>query len=241
MNARHRQRALGLLLLVPLAACAAPDQAIHVSEALEGAGIDIAELRASGDSSFARLDADGDGMITEAEFGSGGPGVDIRGPGERAFVFVQRHGDTDDADVDVDVEVSRETSTIRAFRFEIGEDGMADVDADAFAEMDADGDGMLSLEEYENRPRRLKMPHASIPRIEIPHEEIELAIDAAGEAFRSFDENEDGVITRDEWPSPERHLAELDADGDGFLALHELAPGEDRHRIVIKRRERSPE
>lgn len=150
MNARQRQRTLGLLLLTPLAACAASERSMHVSEALEGAGIALAELRASGDSSFARLDADGDGMITEAEFGHGGPGVDLRGPDERAFVFVQRHATGDgDEGVDVDVEVRREASAIRTFRFEIDEDGIAagGSDAEAFAEMDADGDGLLSLEE----------------------------------------------------------------------------------------------
>jgi Ca2+-binding EF-hand superfamily protein len=240
MDAHHRQRALGLLVLAPLAACAASDRAVHVSEALAGAGIALAELRASGDDSFARLDADGDGMITETEFRQGGPGVGVRGPGERAFVIVHRRREADEAEVDVDVR--RETSTIRAFRFELGEQGdaAADADAIAFAAIDADGDGMLSLEEYENRPRHLTTPHVAVPRLGIPTEQIELALDAAGDAFRSFDANEDGVISRDEWPSPERHLTELDLDGDGFVALEELAPGENR-RIVINRGESSPE
>ncbi len=224
-----RQRALSLLLVVPLAACAAPDRAVDVSELsgdAEHAGIALAELRASGDASFARLDADGDGMITAAEFGQDGPAPGMHGGRERAFVFVQRSGDAEEVEVDV----REHAAHVRAFRFETG--AARRTDAERFAEMDRDGDGLLSLEEYEARSPRMVAPREAL--------DLEIEIDPAAEAFADLDANDDGVITRDEWPSPERELAALDLDGDGFVALEELAPGEHR-RIVIERRERAPQ
>lgn len=233
----HRAHAgtLLLALLAPLGACAAEDQATHISEALRhdlAVSIDIESLRAAGDASFAALDADGDGMITETEFGASqdhrGMGFAHHGDG---FLFVQGDGaeveipDVEIPDIDVEVLAGEEHLVVahdgqRIVRMFVGRD-----DETAFGEMDADGDGMLSLEEYENRPER--MP--------IPRQEIEIEIeDSARAAFQGFDANDDGVITRDEWPSPENRLAALDTDGDGTISFSELA-GERHRRVVIDR------
>lgn len=244
MNPRQqsatRRRLSILTLLAPLAACAASDRAIEVREVLratEDAGISIAELRASGDASFGALDADGDGMITEAEFAGGDLGSRALARGEHAMVFVheeiaEREAEAAMAEAEVAMAEAERALRVditekeaRAFHLNIERD-----DAGAFAAMDSDGDGLLSLEEYENRTGPAAFP------FEVPHIEI----DAVASAFEGFDANEDGVITRDEWPSPERHLAALDLDGDGILALEELAQGEHR-RIEIERRVRKPE
>ena len=227
---RPHTGALLLALLAPLGACAASDQARHVSEVLShdlAVSIDIETLRAAGDESFAALDADGDGMITEAEFGaSHGPEAMAFAHHGDGFVFVHRDGaDFEIPDIDVDVLTDDENVFVsreghHVVRMVVGQD-----DETAFAEMDADGDGMLSLEEYENRPDRMPIPHETF--------EFELENPAA-EAFRGFDANEDGVITRDEWPSPENRLAALDADGDGTITFSELA-GERHRRVLIDR------
>ena len=49
---------------------------------------------------------------------------------------------------------------------------------------------------------------------------------------------DDGVITRDEWPSPEREMASMDQDGDGRVTLAEIA-GDDiqiHRRAIIRTR-----
>jgi len=231
----QRAAALAVAAALPAAAMAAGTHAIHIGEAMEhmpDVAIDVAELRAAGDESFAAVDLDGDGMITEAEFGERheGGGAFTFSTGDAPMVFVQGGPSAIDLDsmteiADIEVEVERLAGDVeaRAFRLDIGDD------EERFAELDSDGDGQLSLEEYKARHENGGM-----------HQVFAAAFDGPGgsfhgSAFRGFDENEDGVITRDEWPSPESELIEMDTDGDGVVTFEELSGGE-RTRL-IKRRE----
>ena len=184
--------------------------------------IDLEEMRAIGDRSFAKRDLDGDGMITEAEFSGGGDGTAFR-LFDHGAGFTFAHGDA------VEVETVTLSSTDegpQAFAFEFGD--LPDVEA-RFERLDADGDGSLSLDEF----RASQATSVFEPQQLAAQSRI-----AVGGAFAGFDHNDDGVITRDEWPSPEREMAAMDQDGDGRVTLAEIA-GDDiqiHRRAIIRTR-----
>ncbi|HSG87576.1 MAG TPA: EF-hand domain-containing protein [Pseudomonadales bacterium] len=217
----HRLRnfalgALGLLAGACMAAPPAPPAPPMPTAPPEPATIDLAELRAEGDRAFAGLDADGDGMITEAEFGQHGGGhAFAMGPGAMQRQHIE---------------------------FEMPDDEAR------FAAADTDGDGSLSLEEFRARPH-LRPPFPPHPMlhegsgghvIELDVEALEAhAMRGVATAFGRMDRNDDGVITRDEWPSPEQHLERMDRDGDGLLTPEEM--GAAHAWVTIERDDDAPQ
>ena len=80
-----------------------------------------------------------------------------------------------------------------------------DMEAEIFTEMDTDGSGELSAEEFSEQNR-----HAA--RMVVMKRQM----------FSTLDENDDNVITRDEFDARTKHLKELDTDGNGEVTREEL-------------------
>ena len=74
-----------------------------------------------------------------------------------------------------------------------------------FTEMDTDGSGELSADEFSEENR-----HAA--RMVVMKRQM----------FSTLDENDDNVITRDEFDARTKHLTELDTDGNGEVTREEL-------------------
>ena len=156
--------------------------------------ISVEAIEARGAEVFARGDADGDGMITPAEFAAQAPGRDghgkhgarRHGPGHPP-PHARAHGDLDPAEREAHLERMR---THRAA-----------MDAALFDALD--GDGALDRAEFSSEAiaaaRRSMMQE---------------------NRFARLDGNEDGVLTPDEFPP--RRIGGLDADGDGEITRDEL-------------------
>jgi Ca2+-binding EF-hand superfamily protein len=149
---------------------------------------------------FAKLDADGDGRITDEEARKAaqamGGGRWSERPGDAAFR-----------------------------RFDADEDGRITAaewkgSPEAFKTLDANGDGAITREEITPRGpqggRRGRAP------------DLRSGKDSA-QFLADYDKNRDGQVSREEFPH-ERRFAEIDADGDGVLSADEIGDAMDRVR-----------
>jgi Ca2+-binding EF-hand superfamily protein len=98
--------------------------------------------------------------------------------------------------------------------------------------MDADGDGKVSREEYDgpmpfedlDRNGDGMLDESDRPQRAGDGEGMPRGGRAAGRgAFRRFDEDGDGKVSRAEFPGRDERFSNIDADGDGFLSPDEMA------------------
>jgi Ca2+-binding EF-hand superfamily protein len=74
-----------------------------------------------------------------------------------------------------------------------------------FQRLDLDGDGYLDITQAPKRP---------------PHRPVDPET-----LLSEWDADQDGYLSADEFPGPEDHFYDLDADGDGLLSQQELVEG----------------
>ncbi|GIW72781.1 MAG: hypothetical protein KatS3mg102_2323 [Planctomycetota bacterium] len=158
---------------------------------------------------FERLDADGDGRLTEQEY---------KGP-RRLFQRLDRNGDGAITPEETPGhrlrQRLRERCAERFRRLDADGDGALSRaewkgPAELFERLDADGDGRLVPEELRAAGARLR---------ERLRERLR---DRRAERFRRLDRNGDGALDRTEWKGPARLFDRLDRDGDGRLVPEEL-------------------
>lgn len=155
--------------------------------------IDLANVEQKVAARQAKVDTNGDGSISEAEFlaAEGGPmgrpghhpgGFrGHRGPPPDAMGPMPRHRGGPDFDID----------------FEAVED-------DIFNQLDADDNASLSRQEFSRE--NLEAAHRTVFRTHL---------------FKQMDANGDGALTTDEMPSPLEHLRKMDSNGDGKITREE--------------------
>ena len=177
------------------------------------ASIDLKELQAAEEKRFAAADADGDGLVSAEEFAAVDPrqlsagvrGWGDRGGGQRRMAGDGRRGPERAA---VRQRMEQRRAEIEKRRTE-GEKRRQEARTRDFETADSDGDGKLSSEEYGDMPATLKATRQR-------------------EMFARLDENEDGVLTPEEFPSMVGRLQALDADGDGLVTREEVRAGRNR-------------
>ena len=198
-------------LSITVAACVAG--AVLVANVFAGpkerpASIDLAELGAADEKRFARADADGDGLVSEEEFAALDPrqlAAGFRQRGERGQRGRQGGGAAGRKPA-ADREAVRQRAAER--RAEVEKRRQAARDRE-FETGDADGDGQLSVEEYRQIPATARAARQR-------------------QMFARLDENSDGALTPEEFPSAVARLKSLDADGDGLVTREELRAGRRR-------------
>ena len=159
--------------------------------------IDLGEVRAADEKRFAAADADGDGLVSEAEFAA---------MGTEDMVRIARGGGRGDARRPGAGLRPGQRDAMRARADARKEKRHADQAAREFEAADADGDGQISTREYEG---------------------IDQARRAARQTqlFARLDADGDGMLTRAEFPSVATRLETLDADGDGKVTPDEIRRG----------------
>lgn len=168
-----------------------------------GRTIDIAQVKARADEAFATADKDGSGTLTREEFAGMKP-ARFHDGGRRGM---HRHG----MDMGMGMGMGMEGSgmgaggmTGRMHRMgPPSAEERAETDKALFAALDADGNGALSPEEFGRHHEAMMQVHRD-------------------RAFDRLDANKDGVLSKDELPSPADRLTRLDADGDGKVTPEEM-------------------
>ena len=175
--------------------------------------IDLSEIQAVEEKRFAAADTDGDGLVSAEEFAT----VDLR----QFSASMRTQGDRGSwkgraargGQRGPGRDARRQRMEQR--RAEI-EERLAEHDKRRqeartrdFETADADGDGQLSADEYDDMPATLKATRQH-------------------QLFARLDENGDGVLTPEEFPSMVDRLTALDADGDGLVTRDEMRTGRNR-------------
>ena len=175
--------------------------------------IDLSELQATEEKRFAAADADGDGLVSAEEFAS----VDLRQfaagiriQGDRVARQGRaagdgRRGSGRDA---VRQRMEQRRAAIDE-RLAEHEQRRQEARTRDFETADSDGDGQLSPGEFSDMPATVRATRQR-------------------EMFARLDENDDGVLTREEFPSMVARLKTLDADGDGTVTRDEMRTGRKR-------------
>lgn len=175
--------------------------------------IDLSELQTAEEQRFATADADGDGLVSVEEFTA----IDLRQlsagmrtPGDRGDWRGRTAGDGRRGP---DREAMRQRLEQRQAeldkRIAEREQRRQEARTRDFQIGDADGDGQLSAEEYGDMPNAVEATRQR-------------------QAFARLDQNADGVLTPEEFPSVVGRLRTLDADGDGLVTRDEMRAGRDR-------------
>jgi hypothetical protein len=160
--------------------------------------IDIAEVKTRADAAFDTADKDESGTLSKEEFATmPGRGMDERGHmGRGAMAQGPRpYGAGPDGG-------PNQGKGMGGMGPPSAED-RATMHKALFAALDADGNGQLSAEEFDRQPEAMA---------ELRRER----------AFTRLDRNGDGVLSRDELPSPVARLERADADGDGRVTPDEM-------------------
>lgn len=160
-----------------------------------GRTIDIAQVKARADEAFAAADKDGNSTLSREEFAAMKP-VRFHDGGRGGM---HRKG------------MGMDGGGMGAGGMPGGMHRMgppsaeerAEIDKALFAALDADGNGALSPEEFGKHHEAMMQVHRD-------------------RAFDRLDENKDGVLSKDELPSPADRLTRLDADGDGKVTPEEM-------------------
>jgi Ca2+-binding EF-hand superfamily protein len=153
--------------------------------------ISIADARAEVNARFDALDADGDGLVSRAEFMNApvmgrGPGMHTDGKGP-AIMMIERHKGPR----------AEEAQNAWAAKREA-------MEAEVFKRLDKDGDGKISEEEFDGQA----MAEA---RREIMLERM----------FDRLDGDGNGTLTREDMGAWVDQLAAMDADDDGTVTREE--------------------
>ena len=155
--------------------------------------IDLATVEQKVAERQAKVDTNGDGIISEAEFvaAEGGP---MGGPGHHPGGFRGHRGPPPGGmgpmghhmggpDIDIDFEA---------------------IEDDIFNQLDGDDNASLSRQEFSRD--NIKAAHRTVFRTHV---------------FKQMDANADGVLTTDEMPNPLKHLRKMDSNGDGKVTREE--------------------
>lgn len=170
--------------------------------------IDLNELQAADAKRFAAADTDGDGLVSAEEFTT----VDLRQfsagmriQGDRGGNWQRRAAGDGRRGPDRDAVRQRMEQRRAALDERLAEHDKRRQEARTrdFETADADGDGQLSPSEYGDMPETVRATRQR-------------------EMFARLDENDDGVLTPEEFPSMVARLRTLDADGDGLVTRDEL-------------------
>ena len=175
--------------------------------------IDLSELQAAEEKRFAAADTDGDGLVSAEEFAA----VDLRqlsagirmqgdrGNWQGRAAGDDRRGPGRDA---LRQRLEQRRAEIEE-RLAEQEKRRQEARTRDFETADADGDGQLSADEYGDMPATLRATRQR-------------------QMFARLDENGDGVLTPEEFPSMVDRLTTLDADGDGLVTRDEMRTGRNR-------------
>ena len=175
--------------------------------------IDLSELQAVEEKRFAAADTDGDGLVSAEEFAT----VDPRQFSAGMRIQVDRGARQGRAAGDGRQGPGRDSfrQRMEQRRAEI-EERLAEHEKRRqkartrdFETADTDGDGQLSPGEYSDMPETVRATRQR-------------------EMFARLDENDDGVLTPEEFPSVVDRLRTLDADGDGLVTRDEMRTGRKR-------------
>ena len=164
--------------------------------------IDLANVEQKVAERQAKVDVNGDGSVSEAEF-LAAEGWPVGHPGHHARGFRGHEGPPPGPmgpmrhpmgrpDVDIDFEA---------------------VENDIFDRLDADHNASLSRQEFSRE--NIETARRTVFRTHL---------------FKQLDTNADGALSTDEMPSPLEHLRKMDANGDGKVtpeerrAAHSVAP-----------------
>ena len=175
--------------------------------------IDLSEIQTAEEQRFATVDTDGDGLVSVEEFAA----IDLRQlsaglrmPGDRGD---RRGRAAGDGRRGPDREAMRQRLEQRQAeldkRIAEREQRRQEARTRDFQIGDADGDGQLSAEEYGDMPAAVEATRQR-------------------QTFARLDQNADGVLTPEEFPSVVGRLRTLDADGDGLVTRDEMRAGRNR-------------